>query len=306
MPCENLLQFDVTSISSDYASRFAALRVVNQENYDQMRQKLSASIPGYFDGDYQSFSLKRSKLNQLFAETGATEIHHNYFTRSLSPESARAYAECVARTSAKPIAAWVEAVTDSNIVIGLKTAVAGDTDVSFTTVGPTPINGATGTLTGGGEKALMFSYNPATDFVVAFNATIAQTGGQHMVVVELPKRRRFERHTRQAEVAGFAVAGAGGQGNTSANPLWEDLDLVAPAGHYFLPETRRVVRTEIISNPGLTQYQVEWRETKDAEERVVKMTAHPVGMNGGPHTQGSIRIYITATAEQPYIQEIVG
>lgn len=238
MACENLLQFDVTSITSDYASRFAALRVVNQENYEQMKQKLAASIPGYFDGDYQSFSQKRSRLNQLFAESGATEIHRNYFTRSLSAEGARAYAECVARTSEKPLAAWIEAATDSHVVVGLRTAVTGDADVSYSTVGPTPINGATGTLTGGSQTAIMFTYNPATDFVVAFNATISQTGGQHMVVVELPKRRRFERRTRTNEVAGFAVAGAGGHGSTVANPMWEDLDLVAPAGHYFLPETR--------------------------------------------------------------------
>jgi len=306
MSCENLLQFDVTSISSDYASQFAALRVVSQQNYEQMKHKLAASVPGYFDGDYQSFSLKRSKLNQLFAETGSTEIHRSYFTRSLSPEGARAYAECIARSSEKPVAAWVEAATDSHIVIGLKTAVTGDADVSYTTVGPTPINGATGTLKGGGQAALMFTYNPAMDFVVAFNATIAQTGGQHMVVVELPKRRRFERRTRHAEVAGFAVAGAGGHGNTAANPMWEDLDLVAPAGHYFLPETRRVVRTEVVGGPGLSQYQIEWRETKDAEGQVVKLTAHPVGMNGGSNTQGIIRIHITATAEQPYLQEIIG
>lgn len=308
MSCENLLQFDVTAVSVDYASSFAVFRIINEQNYDSMKQKFSANVPDYFDGNYESFSRKRSELNKLFAQSGTTEIHKSYFTRSLSPEGARAYAECVARQSEKPIAAWIEAITDSKIIVALQCGLSGNVDVSYSVVGPQPepANTSTGVLTSGSRVPLMFSYNPAVDFVVAFSVKVSQTSAQDMVVVELPKRRRFEQKTRTIELTGYAKAGAGGNGSTVANPLWEDLELVAPPGYYLLPETRRVTRNEIIGGPGLSQYHLTWREEKNNEEKVVKLTAHPEGMNGGAHTQGIINIHISVLAEQPYLQEIIG
>lgn len=43
-------------------AQLAWMRLVNQSNYESFKQAGSASVPGYFDGDYNSFNEKRNKL----------------------------------------------------------------------------------------------------------------------------------------------------------------------------------------------------------------------------------------------------
>lgn len=307
MSCEELLKFDVTAISSDYAAQYAAFSYVNQQNYEDMKQKYSASVPEYFSGTYEQFNLKRSELTHLFQEAGVTSLSKSYYTRTLSPEGAKAYAICVAQQSNKPISAWIEAATDTKIVVGLRCGLGGTVQATYTCVGPQPDQNPSGVLNAGGQTALMFSYDPAADFAVAFNVSVSPTNAQDMAVLELPKRRRFERKVRTAVVEGWAEAGAGGQGNTSGNPRWKDAELVAPPGYTLNPNTTRVVERKVIGGPGLGQFTMQWQPVANAEGRIVKLTAHPTGMDGlSGDTQGIEQIRVSVIAEQPYIAETTG
>lgn len=307
MSCEDLLKFDVTAIASDYASQYAAFSYVNQQNYEEMKQKYSASVPEYFSGSFEQFNSKRNELTHLFQEAGLTSLSKSYYTRTLSPEGAKAYAICVAQQSNKPISAWIEATTDSKIVVGLRCGLGGNVQVTYTCIGPQPDQNASGTLNAGGQTALMFSYDPAIDFAVAFIVTVNPTNAQDMAVLELPKRRRFERRVRTIVVEGLAEAGAGGQGNTSGNPRWKDAELVAPSGYTLNPNTTKVVERKVIGGPGLGHFTMQWQSIANADGRVVKLTAHPTGMDGlSEDTQGIEQIRVSVIAEQPYIVEITG
>jgi hypothetical protein len=307
MACEDALQFDVTSASSDYASQYAVFSFVNQQNYEEMKQKFSASVPEYFSGSYDQFSKRRSELTHLFQEAGVTTLHKSYFTRALSAEGAKAYAICIAQQTQKAISAWIEAATDTKVVVGLRCGLGGNVTVDYSCIGPQPDQNSTGTLNAGGQTALMFSYDPAVDFVVAFNVKISPANAQDMVVLELPKRRRFEKKVRTTVVEGFVVAGAGGNGNTAGNPRVEDAELVAPAGYYLNLNTTKVMESQVIGGPGLAFYKMTWLPVTNDDGRIVKITAHPTGMNGASgNTQGINRIKVSVIAEQPYIAEVIG
>lgn len=302
MSCENLIQFNVEALNRNKATMFAALKFVNQENYAQMKERYSATVPGYFDGDYENFKKERNKLTQLFIAAGYTSLQESYYRHSLSPEGAKAYAECVARTAQKPIAAWIEKVTDDFVAVGVRCGLGGSVNVKYEVYGATPKN-APSILKAGGSEVLLFDYNPKQPFIVAINATVQESGAQDSVVVDLPKVRNFEIRKEQKEVSGQMMAGAGCQGNTAGCQIYRDVILVADQDYYLLPNTLRVVREESFGS-GLMRYSVSW--VQDANEGPVRrMVGHPYGFEGNSgDTQGIGYITWAVTAEREYIVEV--
>jgi len=54
--CEKLIQFNTEAVNRDLTTRFAALKFINQDNYDSMKQQYQAEILDYFDWLFAEFN----------------------------------------------------------------------------------------------------------------------------------------------------------------------------------------------------------------------------------------------------------
>ncbi|MYM84308.1 hypothetical protein GTP44_20435 [Duganella sp. FT50W] len=303
MPCEDLLQFDVEAVSSSLTNRYTMLQYINQQNYESMKQEYNASFPEYFSGGYDEFKLRRNDLTKLFIAAGYSDLHTSSYRRTLSASTAAAYATCMAQHSNQLIAAWIQTYSGDKILVSIRN---GRTeDVSYTVIGATPQPAEpTSTLGGGGDKVLEFDYDPAQDFLVAFNAVGLKTGQMGSTIVVLERERRFEIRKTQKELISKLSCGAGGYGHGDGNYRWTDTTFVAEQDYYLLFDTRRVVHEEAIgSSPGLRTYQLEW--IPDSPTRTRRVAVHPYGMVGNSNdTQGIVELTLSIMAEREELIEV--
>jgi hypothetical protein len=158
--CQQLIQFDTIQTSDEMGNMYSILELVNESNFENAKTNLGAKFAEYFTGNYSQFSEKRSDLRKMFSKNGISFSKSDYYHHVLSKESARIYAECIARTTSKPISAWVEAIMEDEIVIGIKNGLSGNSDIVYEIIGEN-IKAAPkdNKLTSGSVKNILFDYN---------------------------------------------------------------------------------------------------------------------------------------------------
>jgi hypothetical protein len=302
--CEKLIQFNTTAINRDFATQFSVLKFVNQDNYELLKQKYEASIPGYFSGSYDDFKQKRNQLTQLFIAAGFTSLQESYYHHGLSPEGAKAYSECVAKTTNEPIAAWIEAITESNVVVGVRCGLGGDVTAHLSITGTNQPQNSPEPLKANSQDALVFDYDPRKDFTIAIKCTIEESGATSFRVISLPKTRRFEIQKERKEITGNMICGAGCQGNSTGCYMYTDVMLAADPDFYLLPETLIETSRRVIGGPGIKTVQFSWVEDKIGE-KVRRLIGHPYAVEGSSgHTQGIVEITWRVIAEREYLVEV--
>ncbi|MFT3721177.1 hypothetical protein [Pseudorhodoferax sp.] len=300
--CENLLTFDTTLVKTDFATQFAFLSSVTEQNYEDMKKDFSAFVPGYFDGSYSEFNQKRNITTQLVSLSSSTSFVQSYQKRSLSPGAAESYARCLVDKSRKLIGAWISHVSEDVIVVSIRTGAAGEDKVTVTAHSPS-LKMDPMTLLPGRVTAIPVDYDKRKDFLLVLNAKSEKTGTQDAAVVEYPRRRSLVMKTEVTEIKGHIEAGAGFNGNTSANPHWLDADLLAPDGAYFKRETlTEVSREKVWALGGLRYFVLEITEGRDSSGRLVRLHLHPTSIDGtdGDH-QGNVRIHYMVRAYRDYV-----
>ncbi|MGC3985738.1 MAG: hypothetical protein QM777_14060 [Pseudorhodoferax sp.] len=300
--CENLLTFDTTLVKTDFATQFAFLSSVTEQNYEDMKRDFSAFVPGYFDGSYSEFNQKRNVTTQLVSLSSSASFAQTYQKRSLSPGAAESYAKCLVENSRKLIGAWISHVSDDIIVVSVRTGATG-TDKITVTAKPASLKIDPITLLPGSVTAIPVDYDKRKDFLLVLNAKSENSGTEDSTVVEYPKRRSLEMKTEVTEVKGYIEAGAGFNGNSAANPHWLDADLLAPDGSYFKRETlTELSREKVWADGGLRNFVLEVTEGRDSSGRLVRLRLHPRDIDGTDgHRQGNVRIHYMVRAYRDYV-----
>lgn len=304
MACEDLIQFDVTAVTSNITNQYAMLQFVNQQNYEETKTNLGADFPDYFSGSYDEFKLRRNELTKLFIAAGYNNQQTSSYRRTLSAASADAYGKCLAENSRKPISAWIGEVSSDKIAVTLRNG--SRENVKYEVVGATPLN-SHGRLQDGGSQILMFAYDPNKDFMVAFNSIGDTSGDADTTLVELERIRHFEVRKSQKELIASFTCGAGCQRDQDGCRISTDAEFVADQDYYLLYDTRRVISTEVIGgSPGLMRYDLQWIVDSSAGPKPRRIIAHPANMHGNSgDTQGIIKVTCSIIAEREYIVEVV-
>ena len=281
-----------------------ALQFINQENYETTKSQYGASIPEYFSGNYETFKQKRNELTKLFVAAGYSNVQRDSYRRTLSPESAKAYAMCMAETSRKPIAAWISEYSDDKIIINVRSGRDGE-KIKYEVLGETPINKPS-ILPPQGTEALIFKYDPSKDFMIAINAVGELTPLADTTVVQLPRARHFEIRKEQKELSASFTCGAGCQRRTDGCQISTDAIFVADQDYYLLYDTRKIVRQDVIGGPGLQHFDVDWIIGSEPGEKPRRIIAHPFNINGNSgDTQGIVQVACSIIAEREYVVEVI-
>jgi hypothetical protein len=311
--CEKLIQFDTVSMTSNLATMYSATRLVNQDNYEELKTKYAADVPGYFDGSYDDFKLKRSHLSELFMSAGFTGLQQAYMNHSLSATGAALYSQCLAQQGFKPISAWISSKTGKQLAVTVKASPAGG--VTFDVIGATPVlsdvqrdevkKNKGHKLSAGGSTILLFDSLPKNDFLAIFLAKVDKSNFTDATEVSLPALRRFEIRKEQKELTAVLMCGAGGKGNTAGNQIARDAVFVAADGYYLKPDTVQVVNENVVGGPGVKAYTIRWVNGA-AQGPVTRLVGHPYDVDGNNgDTQGIIEVTCKVVAEREYLVEVV-
>lgn len=235
--CKDALTFDTEFLKTDYLAMSSVFSLITRDNYDEAKQKWGASVPGYFTGDFDSFSIKRSQLTEMFSESSLVATSGQHFRRALSPDAAKNYAACLAKDSSDPIVAWVESSDETSIQIKTLNRMT-DTTVHCSIVGGTQPTNKPSNLVTGAEEVLDFGWIPRNGVTVSINVkNVATDNTIKGVVVRVPPVIKFERRTETRAKSVVIRAGAGGQGSTAGSPLYGSGALVADLGFSIKSET---------------------------------------------------------------------
>lgn len=305
--CERLMAFDTTVIQSNIAAQYSVLQLVNQQNYESIKQSGSANVPGYFDGSFDDFRKKRSSLESLFAASGGFTIEQGFYRHALSPVGAQAYAECVARQGNKPVSAWI-ANKDSNTVLAVtvKSGVTGNATVIYTVAGTNnPMNQPV-PLSAGSSQTLLFQRDPTTPFLVVINATNQATQATDSAFVELPRLRSFELAMDERTDAAALMCAAGCQGNTAGCQLTEPAKFVAATGFAYDRNTLRQASNATRFGPGSTRLNVTWLEGRRADGTLQSLETQIVSCEGNSgNTQGATDYRYEMKATRQFVREVI-
>lgn len=298
--CKDTLTFDTEIIKSDYLALTSILSLVNLENYEEAKQKWSASIPDYFSGNFDSFSLQRSHLTTLFTEINFVSTTGEHFRRALSPSAEKNYAECIASKSNDPIVAWVEKYDDKFINIATQNRMT-DVKVLCRVVGGTqPVDAPTKLVTGASE-ILAFPWIPRNGITVSINVKNVATGNTLKgVVIQIPPVIRFELREEMRWKSVVIRAGAGGDGSTAGSPLYGSGALSADLGFTIHPET--LMQSPPSGQGGLTP-SLQWTEIK-VGDRIVRyegQVTHAEADNGD--TQRIVDYTFSVQTTREYLVE---
>ena len=305
--CEPLIQFDTVITSDEFASTYTLLELVNESNYESAKKSLDVKIPDYFTGNFKEFQEKRSELKRMIDQSNTTYSKSNYYHHILSGTGAMLYAECLAKNSNKPIAAWVEARTDSVIIIGIRSGLIGDSKIEYQISGAVPQNpGPDNILTSGSIKHFSFDYNTKKDFSVIFTGTIKNNGGTQSTVVIVPKTVKLVKKYDRKLLSGKIKCGAGCQNNRYGCEEVRDLTFVADPDFNLVENSLRKGKEVVVGGPGVRNYKVDIRK-EDSGRQLKRLTLHPRDVEGNdPHGQGLIEVEYTITQERVYIEEEKG
>ncbi len=304
--CERLMAFDTTMVHSNAAARYSVLSLVNQENYEAMKQSAGLSIPGYFSGNYDDFSEKRSRLESMFAASGGFEVEEGFYRHALSPAGAQAYAVCVAQQGNKPIAAWISSkASNSVLAVTVRSGVTGSAIVDYTLDGTNaPLNQPV-PLSAGSSQTLLFRRDPGQPFLVVINATNRATQATDSTFVELPPLRLFQTVTEEQAVSGSLMCAAGCQGNTAGCPIHEPTTLVAPSGFSLDRNTLREVGRTVRFGPGSKNLDIQWIENRRDDGSLQSLQGNVRSCEGNSgDTQGATDVAYQVQAVREYLREV--
>lgn len=303
--CDKLIQFDSEVMTKDVAARYSALNLVNESNYEDIKKKAKATVPGYFDGSYDEFRTKRREFSFLFSTTSSLDIAESYYKHALSPAGAQAYSECIAQLSSKPIAAWVsnKSVT-SKIAVTVKSNGKGSSVISYTVDGATPINEPK-SLSAGSSQTLLFEKKPSEAFLIVINSTDPTNGSDDTTFVELPAQKRFEIRETVKSYTETLMCGAGCQGNSAGCLITRNLKFVAESGFSINPTTVKEVSRQTVGGPGLRSFAVNWIESRKDDGSIQTLEGQPHSCDGNSgHTQGILEVTYKVNATKPYLFDV--
>lgn len=290
--CEAALQFDSTVIEQNYLGKLSIMNVINQSNFEEAKKNYGAKIPGYFDGTFSDFSQKRSEFSQSLNIDQSVKSDTTYVQRVLSPAGAKAFAECVAKTTGEPLVAWISSGQRSpNVAVAIRNGRAGNGSVKVSFDMPGHITASTDQLelSNGSTRTVIFQSPLEKPFLVVINADDSANSASYSVPpLEMPPYVQMVSKREYQAVRGTAICGAGGFGNTAGNYSPTDGYLNALSGYRLLPETLSIVSRKVIGGPGLSGDPVFiWTNKPTGASNPTAMVGHPTQCNGNsPHTQG--------------------
>lgn len=290
--CEAALQFDTTVIEQNYLGRLAILNVVNSSNFEEAQKNYGAKIPGYFDGNFSEFSQKRAEFSQTLNVDQSIKSDSTYVQRVLSPAGAKAFADCLARTSGDPFVAWISSGQRStSVAVSIRNGRAGNGGVKVTFDLPDYIKSFSSPfeLSNGSTKTIIFQAPLDKPFLVILNAEDATTTAAYTVPpLEMAPYVQMVSKKEYATVRGVAVCGAGGHGSTAGNYAPTDVYLTAANGYRLLPDTLTITGRSVIGGPGLSRDPVFVWDKRPADTSFpTTMVGHPTQCEGNSgHTQG--------------------
>lgn len=304
--CERLMVFDTTVIQNNIAARYSVLQMVNQQNYESIKQSGSANVPGYFTGNFEDFRQKRSQLESLFAASGGFTVEQGFYRHALSPAGAQAYAECVARQGGKPISAWIaNKDSDSMVAVTVKNGTPGNSTVVFSVRGTSAPMNEPIPLSAGSNQTLLFPRDSAKPFFVVINAINPQTQATDSTIVELPRVRQFQMVSEEKLANATVMCAAGCQGNTAGCRIVEPGKLVAPAGYGLDRNTLREVGRKVRFGPGSKNLDVRWVEGNGPDGTLQSLDGQVQSCEGNsPHTQGATEITYEVRATRQFLREV--
>jgi hypothetical protein len=228
--------FSSERVKNNLANEYSVLSIITRDNYEEMKKALSASVPGYFGGDYDEFSKKREEFFSYFEASSSFSSSSEFYRHSLSKEGAQAYAECVGGKQNKLFVAYIfndDPKSGSRVSIGFSTRVGGNTTVDWEVRGENPVKGfpRKGKLTPNSSDGTQFAYDRRKDFQVQVRAVDKKTGQIWSEWLTLPRYRIFNSVTDFDDSDRIIVGcKAGCQGNSAGCQILENGEKLAPSG----------------------------------------------------------------------------
>src|SRR5262249_538663 len=68
---------------------------VTQDNYNEMKTSIGATVPGYFDGNFDQFQAKRDQLHKSLQVQSQQKYYRDYAISTLTPAGLEAYNKCL-------------------------------------------------------------------------------------------------------------------------------------------------------------------------------------------------------------------
>jgi hypothetical protein len=235
--CKDTLTFDTLTTKNDFMSQLSILSLVTADNYEEAKQKWSATVPGYFDGDYDSFLRKKSHLSDMFSLSNIEVSHQEYFQHTLSRDARANYAACIAGKDNLPIAAWVDSFDKTTIVVKVANRMV-DTTIDIKVVGNPQPSEPPSRLGTNADQALEFPWDPKEGATITFNVKNAVSGNQlRSTTVAVPPLRKVEQRKENKTLTTTVDLGAGADGSTAGRQIKVGRPFVAPPGFSILAET---------------------------------------------------------------------
>ncbi|MEL7544504.1 MAG: hypothetical protein AAGJ70_12095, partial [Pseudomonadota bacterium] len=93
--CSAALVQNAVKYSGDKVEQLAFLHLVNEDNYSEAKKDVSATVPGYFDGNYGDFAKSLQKYREQQGIALSTREIVDFTKYYLSSESLEAYKTCI-------------------------------------------------------------------------------------------------------------------------------------------------------------------------------------------------------------------
>lgn len=294
--CAQTLKYDTKTLDQNLLATLTAFSSMSESTFESAKTDAKANgvtAYGIFDGSYSDAQQKSRDYRQTFSQDQLTAWSSKFLSHTLSPEGARAYAECVRATSGAPISAWIENSQSRNpVIVKLKLGdawIAADISVEGArpTSEPSRLDG------GGSEATLRFPKNPRESFSVTVTARNPDTNQTRSVTVEQAPYRTVSVEKKYATDVGWVSCAAGCQGNTSGCSNSQGYTFVAPPNWTYEEETLSpdYSQARILGGPGVklnSNVFPEKAPTKNSSGGLVRLTVTPRQCEGNsPHTQGT-------------------
>ncbi|MDM4770928.1 hypothetical protein [Solimonas sp. SE-A11] len=283
-------------------SAFLKILEIDRTTFEQYQNDASIQFLDIVSVDYDSFNQKRETLKQKMLEAGFSSHSHTSIVRTLSPEAARAYSQCVSEQTKGLIAAWVSAVAGSIVSVTVKTGFGGHANIEYKVDGAEPKNHASLTynLSAGGIEILQFDVKDKKDFMITINARETNIDMKDGVSLTLEGLKRWTRKVDTQTLSTTIRVGAGCHGSSSGCQINVSGTIVAPTDWYLLPGTVRRTDRKILGGPGVR----DWGLSKDVatyNDQAYRIDLYPFSVDGNSgHAQGIEEITYVCDARREY------
>lgn len=290
--CEPQAFFETTRIKDNYAAQYAFLSLVTKENYEEMRAKYKAVVPGYFDGSSDEFETKRSSLFELINKFSSVATSRDFYRHTLTPEGAKAYAACIAKKSGSIVTAFIESEHPEKnqlVTIAFSANIAGKEELQWEIIGATPIKGEKlkGVLFPGSDNTVTFPYVPRQGLNVIIKAKTKLTGQSTSQPLTLPPYISLKKFKEINDDQITIGCKAGGFNGIDKNTEYFNGSFIAPDGWGYDQSTLREIGRIDHTRQHIVKYGVTWEQKSDKEGRVTTIASQfNFCHNSNEHEQG--------------------